>query len=259
MRVLFSGCWHLNRSAALRVIAYAESLGVDTIVQTGDFLGFGQGTNAFLIALDEALKKRNINLVFVRGNHDSLDTIKHFVSGWDSDGMAFMRHSKHIKYAPNALRWEWEGVSLLAMGGAHSVDWPFRTPGVDWFSDEQISFAEAEKALSSGESSDIMVMHDVPLGVPLSSAITSARNSGWDVEGAWYNRKTLQDIVDAVNPKLLVSGHMHSRMDGVTSSGVDYAVLDRIDYLYDSETVQSVLESSSLVVELQNGIIQRGQ
>lgn len=259
MRVMFSGCWHMNRSAAVRAIKYAATLGVDTIVQTGDFLGFGKGTNAFLITLDEQLKKYGINLVFVRGNHDSQEVIKRFITGWDkTSGLALIRHSKHIKFAPNSLRWEWEGVSLLAMGGAHSVDWPTRTPGHDWFTNEQVSLIEAEQTISSGLQSDIMVMHDVPSGIVLSSKIHAARKENWDIEGAWSNRKLLQDVVEAVKPKLLVSGHMHSRMEGITDQGIEYVVLDRIDYQYDSEEIQTVLEQSSFVIDLNEGDIRKG-
>ena len=81
---------------------------------------------------------------FIDGNHENFKVLKSFPI--DEDGIAHI--SKHIHYLPRGskliLNFGSYTKTLLAMGGADSVDKNQRTSGLNWWEDERITEKDIE-------------------------------------------------------------------------------------------------------------------
>lgn len=110
-RILLIGDTHCNAHWTCFVIDQAEKLGVDLIVQLGDF-GYwprmAQGKH-FLEWVDRTLDEAGIPLWFLDGNHEDHATLA-------SDLMppGFHRITDHITYLARGTRWEWDGTESPA-------------------------------------------------------------------------------------------------------------------------------------------------
>lgn len=215
-KIAFAGDWHGNAFWATEMIKSCKINGVDTIVHAGDF-GYKFDKN-FMHKLRLALEDADINLYFVDGNHDEHPQIWK----WDLNDDGFLnpksgRFVNRVNYIPRGHRWEWWGMTWMGLGGAHSVDRPWRTPGQSWWSTELIRPRDVDAAEKGGKV-DILITHDVPANFPLPNERKSRGNSDYpeaELISAEGNRRMLQMVVDKVEPKLIVHGHFHERRDEV--------------------------------------------
>jgi len=141
-------------------------------IQVGDF---GQG---FSPAPIMAEKDR-----FIRGNHDNPAICKQNPH-WIKDG--------HIENG------------MLFIGGAWSIDHASRTPGVDWWDDEELSYSELSIMIDLAIANQplVIVSHEAPTtAIPKYAGFRnkepSRTSSAFDV------------IFEKVRPKLWVFGHYH--------------------------------------------------
>src|SRR5690242_15028357 len=157
-RIAFAGDWHMNRYFAERAVDHAKNRGADVIVHLGDYgYTFDAG---FVRAVETALQRARIALLFVDGNHEDHQLLLNQPVGGDG----LRRISTHVAHLPRGFRWQWGGVDFLAMGGAHSVDRPYRVPGVSWWPEETITPRQVQEAGAMG-SADVLIAHDCPEGV----------------------------------------------------------------------------------------------
>jgi Icc-related predicted phosphoesterase len=184
-------------------------------VQVGDYgLGFNSDTDARALGWAEA----NCGHKFIRGNHDSPDVCK-LTKNWIEDGTYDADHG------------------VLYIGGAWSIDRHYRTPGVDWWFDEEVSY-EKLQALTEQFSvlkPKIVVTHDAPTWVAYEMFLKQMSNP--------YHVKTrtgeaLQEMFDSWKPELHIFGHWHhtkvSNIDGTT-----FVCLGELAYMdVDLETAQ---------------------
>lgn len=202
-RIAFAGDWHGNLTYGLKVLNHCVKNDVNTLIHVGDFgylydLNFVAGLNKFLI-------KHDMILLFIDGNHDNHDFLR--ALPFHSSGLRTL-HSRMF-YIPRGFRWEWEGISFLGLGGAHSVDKRLRiSQGLHWWPNEVISYGEASKIIEKGHA-DIMITHDCPDGtnIPGLSPYLFPKEEIAFAEG---HRRMLRLIVEAVTPRFLVHGHYHS-------------------------------------------------
>jgi hypothetical protein len=118
----------------------------------------------------------------------------------------------HITHVPRGYRWTWAGRTLLACGGASSVDVMYRTPWLSWWPQEAITFAEVEACVAGGRV-DVLFSHDINLDVQIEGAF-DLDDLPLAVRNAVYgNRLALHRIVDVVRPSLQVHGHWHIPKD----------------------------------------------
>src|SRR6476620_368138 len=226
-RVAFMGDWHGNLNYARKQVFSAKMRNAPVIVHVGDF-GYNFG-DVFMDGLQSSLAAAGMHLVFVDGNHENFKTLY----GYDlaPDGSRPMR--KNITHLPRGFRWEWNGLSFLAMGGAHSVDRPWRTLDKSYWLEEHITYDEADAASQAGKA-DVMITHDCPAGfkIPGIDDRPEGDFGGWppnEIRASFHNREVLQSVVDAVQPVRLVCGHYHLRKTGVLEGDGYNTIVDMLD------------------------------
>ncbi|MET7393783.1 metallophosphoesterase [Dactylosporangium sp. NPDC005572] len=204
-RVAFAGDWHANTRWAVTAIDYAKQQGADIIVHVGDF-GYDFPAT-FLRNVTKALARAGLHLWFVDGNHEDFDLL----SRYPIRGNGLREVTDRIWHIPRGHRWEWAGTSFLGCGGAHSVDRPWREPGVSWWRQETITEEDAARCVAGGPV-DVLVAHDCPAGVMIPGVDDRDGPPPFpplELQLANEHRQVLRRIVDALQPALIVHGHYH--------------------------------------------------
>jgi Calcineurin-like phosphoesterase len=203
-----AGDWHANINYARKALRWCAKQGVDVLIHVGDFgCTFLDG---FLDDLNNAAVKTGIVIVFCKGNHDDSDYLAAMMEGRPFGPIPLRSNVIHL---PQGFRWEWSGISFLALGGAHSIDRAGRHPGVSWWQGEEITWREAELAVSGGRA-DVMITHDCPTGVTIPGVTDSEPlRPDWraEVPACVAHQQLLRSVVDEVHPELLFCGHYHCR------------------------------------------------
>ena len=122
---------------------------VDEIIVVGDMgVGFPGPQDAILREMSKGITEKPL-VRFIRGNHDSPEVCKTFNEGgitWIPDG--------HIE----------DGI--LFIGGAWSIDQSYRTPGLNWWYNEELSELEWEfiflKLVGHHDQIHTVISHDAP-------------------------------------------------------------------------------------------------
>ena len=257
MRLAFVGDWHASSAAAVAAVKTAVDMELDVLVHVGDFFYTGEIGNRFLNTLNKVLKrygKGSLKVVFVRGNHDDTNALARFTAKaqeqdlFTSEGFVPVR--EQVFYAPNGLRWNWEGVSFAALGGAASVDKKFRVENKSWWADECVADSDVDAVIEGGRV-DVLVMHDIPqqVYVPDDSGLK------FDLRESLMNQALLGRAVGAVRPQWMFSGHFHrfqtqrvNYFDGTEGTSV---ILDRGDYVGEEDSPK-VLGASMYFMEIQD-------
>jgi predicted phosphodiesterase len=162
-------------------------------IQVGDFgIGFGQG-EYWHYKVDEFHQSGNHK--FIRGNHDNPAKCKE-MSGWIPDGTILN--------------------DTMLIGGAWSIDnpcapdgWYKRTPGVDWWFDEECSDEKFEEMfkLYQNKKPRIMITHD--------AGVDKTYKMFWEaglMRGKIYPNRTSQwfdKFYAAHQPDFHFFGHWH--------------------------------------------------
>lgn len=170
-RIVVAGDWHANRSWACAVIGMLPDL-----------------------LPDESPRR------IVHEDHDQLSA--HLATCGQGVSITI---AGRVHWLPRGYRWSWHGRTWLALGGATSVDRPIRTPGVDWWPEEAITYRQGVEVMAGGPA-DVMVTHDCPAGVPMALPKPPA---WWEMEPAENHRDVLAGIVAEVRPRWLMHGHYH--------------------------------------------------
>jgi hypothetical protein len=115
----------------------------------------------------------------------------------------------NIRYVPRGCLVEIDDRRVVFIGGAVSVDQYYRTPGRDWFPEEQPTFKQLERA-ASHSNVDVVASHESPVikknargmpGIP-EKVLHSATNA----------RHALRSVLSELQPKLWLAGHWHQRL-----------------------------------------------
>lgn len=214
--LMLAGDWHGNLPWAETVIRHAADLGVDTIVQLGDF-GYwvdDPATDEYLSTMNEHLDAAGIRLFWIDGNHEDHTR----VSDW-KDSSRFPR----VRYLPRGFRWQWWGRTWMAVGGAMSVDKEYRVEGESWWPGEELTNADVEYASRDGDV-DVIVSHDCPRGVDIPGVGPDTKGGArgnWPPDilaEAQRHREKLAAICTATEPDWLFHGHYHIPYTGSLAS-----------------------------------------
>lgn len=220
MKIGILGDTHGNTATVFNMLDRFKANGISNIVQVGDF-GFWPGNPGmtFLREVNTHLSKNEQTLYVVPGNHEDyrfINSLHVHEDGW-------MRARENILVAPRGFRWEWEGVSFVALGGAPSVDRAWRRDFQRrnghpvWWPEEDITREDMDKTISGGEA-DVMIAHDAPYGVPAVERGIAGNPLGFESEDIAYadvGRQKMREVVEHVKPKIFFHGHYHWKVDDV--------------------------------------------
>lgn len=217
MKILFAGDTHGNLSHCRYLFGIALGRDVDHVFILGDF-GYWEHTREgveFLDKLDTLATNNDIRVYFLDGNHDNVNLLLEKYDGVEylnPDGSIQIR--SRITYMPRGLRWTWDGVRFIALGGAYSVDkeWRLamerkgkRKPGTLWFPGEEMTDKEFMAILDDDSSPvDVILAHDKPLN---SNPMWNRKN----ITECMPNQIRLQHAIDMLHPSLFLHGHLHYR------------------------------------------------
>lgn len=200
-RIAISGDWHGDMKFSKKAVHFAKRHGADALLHVGDF-GFWGLDDSFLKVLSEEVVSLDLPIFFIDGNHEDHQALNLIPLNDDKTRTV----AENIFHLPRGFRWEWDGVSFLALGGAPSFDRGNRTEGFDWFPEETISTGDSYRAVADGHA-DIMLTHDAPSSVivpdlPLREVTQIEKDCA-------QHRRLLDSIVEQVTPNYLFHGHYH--------------------------------------------------
>ena len=165
----------------------------DTTVQIGDF-GWGWFSDAQKYRINRFHSTPLMgNHRFIRGNHDNPAECAE-AAGWIPDG--------HFE----------EEHGIMYVGGAWSIDWQCRTPGVSWWPDEELTQEQFAKVYDDyvKRKPRVMVTHDAP-----NSAILSCFEFP-NYFGDFTPTRTsdaFETMLAAHEPDMWIFGHWHIDRD----------------------------------------------
>jgi hypothetical protein len=204
-RVAFAGDWHANDRWAANAIRHAAEHDADVIVHLGDY-GY-TFTALFRRNIERHLAQHRLRLLFIDGNHDDHDLL----GRWPLADNGLRRITDKAWHLPRGFRWTWGGIRFLALGGAHSVDRPYRVPGRSWWRGETLSADDINRACNAGPA-DVLISHDCPSGVVIpgiDDRTTPPPFPSLEIMRANEHRQLLRQVVDAVQPRAIWHGHYH--------------------------------------------------
>lgn len=215
-RVAVSGDWHGNVGWVRMLCRALPTLAPDisTLLQLGDWQMDPEATDALF---DEA----GITRAYVTvGNHEPWPDITPLL---DEHPGAAIRVSNVTWILPRPARLRIGGRSVLSMGGAASVDRPWRREGAGWWPDEAITDEHVAAAIAGG-TADLMLTHEPPARTPVRAVREVLRTNpmGFPDETlaeSAASRARVAQVWDAVHPELLMHGHMHVPGGGMTDDG----------------------------------------
>lgn len=187
----------------------------ETFVQVGDLgLGFPKSESPVLPQ----------DCKFIRGNHDNPPVCR-----------------EHPNYLGDYGVTEIDGHKIFFLGGAWSIDRPYRVEGVSWWPEEELMIVELNDALDLyiAEKPDIVVTHDGPQHATtwiLNRFLLTSTNAG-RMESPQVTRtgQALYAMFEEHQPKLWVFGHWHcswiKKIKGTVFMCVNELEMQRFDDL----------------------------
>lgn len=219
MNILLLGDSHGVHRFVHGAMSWANKHGIERVIQVGDF-GFwprGKRGQEFLKACGNSSVLLGVDLYFIDGNHEDHDELNALEARHPH--ARFMRVTKR-QGAPifirRGARFEWDGVTFGAFGGAFSIDRGRRVKYIDWFPQE---VPDPSKIAELGKV-DVLLTHDSPV-VPEPYLL-----SGQFVrsEDSMRSQATIYEALRTTQPDLLVHGHWHvnwqQRVEGTTVLGL---------------------------------------
>lgn len=201
-RLLILGDTHGSTNAMLDAFIFAAQHDVDAIVQVGDFGYWPQlGGERFLHQTAKWAGEYNTPVYWVDGNHEDFATL---YERYGQDHLSPVQVKPLVYWLPRGVLLDWEGVRILAMGGAASIDRQWRVLGHSWFHEEMISDEDVEKTAPA----DIVISHDAPIN-PLEAG-------GYRFiidENSEFCRQQMRRVVSIAQPELVLHGHYHMYSD----------------------------------------------
>ena len=179
-------------------------------IQVGDF-GFGFNDYWDDRAVD--WHGANPGHRFIRGNHDNPAQCKKS-SGFIQDG--FVEND------------------VMFIGGAWSIDWGYRTEGVDWWRDEECTMEQFYHIISVYEQVKprIMITHDAPLSVTEQMFIKTGRAMGGSNARSikTLTGSALQMMFEIHQPDEWYFGHWHHTVKE-TIEGTQFQCIGECDFV----------------------------
>lgn len=216
VKVLLVGDTHGNAHWWDAVVSpVAAQVEADAVVQVGDF-GFWPGEEGrwFL----DAVADTGVPVYFCDGNHEHHTHLAEVTAAARdmhsiTDRTEPVPVGKNLWYLPRGGRVSFGPVRFCALGGAHSIDRPYRTPGSSWFAAEAVTDDDLAEVRTGGRC-DVMLCHDAPSGWTIPGLPDVAAMPGemqLEIPAANAHRIRIREAYEALQPSVVVHGHYHSR------------------------------------------------
>lgn len=178
-------------------------------IQVGDF-GIGFYTPYWHESVRDWMNA-NKGHRFIRGNHDDPAMCK-TMPGYIEDGTI-------------------EG-DVMYVGGAWSIDKEWRTPGIDWWPDEELSYEELDKLVTKfGQVKPrVMITHDCPTEVAWEMFLSKGLGLGDNKQIKTRTGEAFQAMFDIHKPELWVYGHWHNTRR-TNIKGTEFQCLGELDFI----------------------------
>jgi len=197
-----------------------EQSGEFVTVQVGDFGYYPKYPDVW----GEVKELSGKRIYFVDGNHEDHEEILALYGESDKCGVVFEdRTDGFVVHMQRGSLYTIQGKMVLAIGGAASIDQRYRTPGLDWFSQEIPRYEDIDWKLLSNHKVDIVVSHTCPQ--EFLPELQEKKRIRLDNDPT---RKLLSEVLRRVKPERWVFGHWHLRASGVYR-GCRWDCLDAVD------------------------------
>lgn len=217
MRVGFIGDTHCDQHWTTQQIESLAALGVEAIIQVGDF-GFWPNNImglSFLEGIAEVIDNNCVDFYFIDGNHEYHIDLPHSAPRPIPLSHLSGKLPSNIKYLPRGYSMTIAETNFLFFGGAGSIDKQYRTTGVSWFDSEEPSWSQINRALMTAEGKDIdvLVSHDC------TQPAFDFFHPGTPIRVGDTTRNAISEIVQAGSIPFNVHGHHHMGHFAQYSSG----------------------------------------
>ena len=160
-KIGLAGDWHCDWVFARHAIATFAEHEITDVFQLGDFgLGWPRGVgDNMLTSVEASCRRFGVNLYIVPGNHENWE----WISKLEFDEVSNVcRLTNHVYVLGRGFRGKLpDDRTVVALGGAPSIDFPNRTEYISWWKNEMITLREAEEVAAEGYA-DIFLAHDAP-------------------------------------------------------------------------------------------------
>lgn len=184
-----------------------------------------KNVNRYLWTLTQMLRRHGMKLMAIDGNHEDWDLLNQARREWAQEiepfGDTFSQMPVPLKsvysseaedlrifWLPRGTRWEWQGKSWLAFGGAASPNRAWLTEGWNWWLDEEVTTEQVAAAASQGHA-DVLLTHEVMKSVHIQYGEPPKSWLQADLDRCEEQRDRLQMLAEAVTPEFAVHGHHH--------------------------------------------------
>lgn len=204
MRLMFVGDLHGQVDDAHVAIELAANVGVDEIIQVGDW-GFIWKSTDQTRQVEQVLETFGMHMRFIDGNHDNHPRLRALPEGEGnvSPHMTYQRRGTVVRYA--------DGLRVGFLGGAPSIDkrWRVRNE-LGWWPEELIqdSDVDALALAAAGAPLDLLVTHDAPFLPP---SIVPRFIDEEFATNSYLSLKNVRRAAALTGAPLLVHGHYHVR------------------------------------------------
>lgn len=263
MQIGIIGDTHASVPAISFMLWTMREYGITTVVSVGDFGVYSdQYGTKFADRTASLCKEYGITLYVVPGNHENYRIINELTG---DDRSSWAEYRPRVFLVPRGMRWEWDGMSFVALGGAPSVDRTWRVqndllrkPDAKnklWYAEEEITEEDVEYTVAGGYA-DVMIAHDAPRGVTAVFNAIDGNPMGFAQSDLLYAEDG-RDRIDAafrgVAPSLFFHGHYH--VPGVEaihrpeSSGDEKTVVVSLAHELNNKSM-AILDTSDHSVEI---------
>lgn len=177
-------------------------------VQLGDFgVGFFREDEGRRHAVAQAMTEFGGDNRYIRGNHDNPASCQ--------DDPFWIKDATFES-----------DTGIFYLGGALSIDRDYRTPGLDWWDDEELSMDELYAAIDLYEKSKprVVLSHECP------EDIVGYMMPWYQQEFSSRTRQALGSMWSIHQPELWVFGHWHSSVTA-TFEGCQFTCLNELETL----------------------------
>lgn len=216
-RIFLTGDTHSDVSRILK-LDLPELTKDDYVIILGDF-GVVWRNDIMMNAVLKQLSEKNFTVCFIDGNHENFDAISQIekVEKWNGARAGILPHG-----IVHLLRGEIYTIgnrTIGVCGGANSIDKAWRTPGVSWWAQEEITDKDVEIFLLNlnekyGEGVkklDLMLSHDCPASIVPAVAVWSGIN-GVNIDKSEEQLETIKKLLE-VDKWYFGHWHINRRID----------------------------------------------